>query len=192
MSSLGNYQSQSQYPTESVQRRQPNTLSTFGTTSNVAEPNTHTTPPAVYGAGGTSYRPLDDSESATSRSCLSAFADDIIGNALNQNMREKLEDDLAIAANIWQSYEGVSGLIERKDRDMDEPVGDGNSELHDDSLGNSLNMVIIECEYGKAVVTKIGVYRLFLLSKASTPLGLLRLKSSNLCRYLEGCLHPPS
>ncbi|KAJ1800834.1 hypothetical protein LPJ59_000789, partial [Coemansia sp. RSA 2399] len=51
-------------------------------------------------------------------------------------MREKLEDDLAIAANIWQSYEGVSGLIERKDRDMDELAGDGNSETHDDNLGN--------------------------------------------------------
>ncbi|KAJ1768854.1 hypothetical protein IW140_005450 [Coemansia sp. RSA 1813] len=205
-SSVGNYQhsihqTQNQHPiysnskhvagTEPVQRRQPNTSSTFGTTSLTAEPNTHSSPAFVYEASGAS-RQNDDSDSATTNSCLSSYTDDIIGNPPNLSMREKLEDDLAIAANIWQSYEGVSGLIERKDRDMDEPSGDGNSEIHDDSLGNSLNMIIIECEYGKAVVTKLGSYRLFLLSKASTPLGLLRFKSHSLGRYLEECLRRPS
>ncbi|KAJ1732144.1 hypothetical protein LPJ72_003572 [Coemansia sp. Benny D160-2] len=154
----------------------------------VPEPGTHVSPTSAY-SPGRHARQNEDNESGTGNSYLSSSADDLIGNPPNLTMRERLEDDLAIAANIWQSYEGVSGLIERKDRDMDEAAGDGNSEVHDTSLGNSLNMIIIECEYGKAVVTRLGSYRLFILSKASTPLGLLRLKSTSLSQCLEECLY---
>ncbi|KAI9506720.1 hypothetical protein GGI25_005041 [Coemansia spiralis] len=169
---------------ETVQKRQTgvSTIVAGTTTSLLTEYNAH-----ASSASGTS-RKHEDSQSTTSGSYISSFSDDVIGSSPKLSIREKLEDDLAIAANLWQSYESVSSLIERKDRDIDENV-DVSSEMHDDMLGNSLNMIMIECEYGKAVVTRIGSYRLFLLSKPLTPLGLLRLKSDNLSRYLEECLH---
>ncbi|KAJ2807991.1 hypothetical protein H4S07_003488 [Coemansia furcata] len=79
----------------------------------------------------------------------------------------------------------MPNLIERKERDVDDYTGDTASEMHDRMLENMLNMIIIECEHGKAVVSRLGGYRLFLLSKPTTPLGLLKLKSDSLCRYLE-------
>ncbi|KAJ1763936.1 hypothetical protein LPJ77_002320 [Coemansia sp. RSA 2523] len=121
-------------------------------------------------------------------STMSSF-DEIHSDGLSgAGPREKLDDDLAIAANLWQSYEHLPNLIERKDRDADD-MGDGGSDVQEDVLSNSLQMVIIECAYGKAAVTRLGTYRLFLLSRASTPLGMLKLKSDTLSRFLEECLH---
>ncbi|KAJ1832783.1 hypothetical protein IWW55_005831 [Coemansia sp. RSA 2706] len=128
---------------------------------------------------GTHSRSGDDGDGSS----LGSFD---LGDALaGIGPREKLDDDLAIAASLWQSYESLPALIERKDRDADDY--DGASEL-DDAPGNSLHLAVVECAHGKASVARLGRYRLFLLSRASTPLGMLKLKSDSLCRYLEDCL----
>ncbi|KAJ2014448.1 hypothetical protein GGI14_004843 [Coemansia sp. S680] len=127
----------------------------------------------------------EDSQPTEIGSCSSSLSEDLAEMSPVMSTREKLDDDLAIAANLWQSYEGMPNLIERKERDVDDYTGDTASEVHDRMLENMLNMIIIECEHGKAVVTRLGGYRLFLLSKTVTPLGLLKLKSDSLCRYLE-------
>ncbi|KAJ2828828.1 hypothetical protein IWW50_001186 [Coemansia erecta] len=143
---------------------------------------------ATAAAGGNQRHP-DDGQGTDDDSLASSFCD-IHGDGLSgSGMREKLDDDLAIAANLWQSYEHLPNLIERKDRDADDYAGDGGSEMQDDVQSNSLQMVIIECAYGKAAVTRLGSYRLFLLSRSSTPLGMLKLKSDSMCRFLEECLH---
>ncbi|KAJ2681770.1 hypothetical protein IWW39_006241 [Coemansia spiralis] len=127
----------------------------------------------------------EDSQPTETGSCSSSLSEDQADMSLAVSMRERLEDDLAIAANLWQSYEGMPNLIERKERDVDDYIGDTASEMQDRMLENMLNMIIIECEYGKVVVTRLGVYRLFLLGKPTAALGLLKLKSDSLCRYLE-------
>ncbi|KAI9469435.1 hypothetical protein LPJ78_000248 [Coemansia sp. RSA 989] len=138
-------------------------------------------------AAGSSSRYLEDN--LYEDSLASSFCD-INGDGLaSTSARERLDDDLAIAASLWQNYEHLPNLIERKDRDIDEYIGDDGSEVQDDMFSNSLQLVIIECEYGKAAVSRLGNYRLFLLSKPDMPLGMLKLKSENLCRYLEECLH---
>ncbi|KAI8320478.1 hypothetical protein GQ54DRAFT_263498 [Martensiomyces pterosporus] len=151
-------------------------------------PQLATATATAIGAARGSSRKRDSSQSRDSDSFASSFSDDLIDCSPNMSAREKLEDDLAIAASLWQSYENMSSLIERKDRDADEDLGDGASDMQDGLLGNDLHMAIVECEYGKVAVTRLGVYRLFLLSSTATPLGLLKLKSDNLCRFLEECL----
>ncbi|KAJ1826169.1 hypothetical protein LPJ56_002321 [Coemansia sp. RSA 2599] len=134
-------------------------------------------------------RGYDSNQAGDAGSCSSSLNEDEVEGSPCMSVREKLEDDLALAANLWQSYESIPSLIERKEPDMDEDGGDGISEMQEDIQGNSLNMIIIECDHGKAVVTRLGSYRLFMLCKASTPLGLLKHKSTSLCRFLEECLH---
>ncbi|KAJ2781282.1 hypothetical protein GGI15_003263 [Coemansia interrupta] len=127
----------------------------------------------------------DVGQATDTDSCSSSFNDDPNESNTGTSTREKLEDDLAIAANLWQSYESMPSLIERKEPDIDEYTGDAASDIQEDVLGNSLNMIIIECVHGKAVVSRLGNFRLFILSKPTTPLGLLKHKSMNLCRSLD-------
>ncbi|KAJ2815967.1 hypothetical protein FBU31_006743 [Coemansia sp. 'formosensis'] len=141
-------------------------------------------PSAAFGSSATAQL-QEDSQPTEIGSCSSSLNEDLAEMSPVVSVREKLDDDLAIAANLWQSYEGMPNLIERKERDVDDYTGDTASEMHDRMLENMLNMIIIECEHGKAVVSRLGGYRLFLLSKPTTPLGLLKLKSDSLCRYLE-------
>ncbi|KAJ2001485.1 hypothetical protein GGI04_003231 [Coemansia thaxteri] len=137
------------------------------------------------GSGAT--RLQEDSQATEGQSFSSSQSDDLADTSPSMSTREKLEDDLAIAANLWQSYESMPNLIERKERDVDEYAGDAASDMHDDDV-NSLNMIIIECEHGKAVVARLGVYRLFLLSRPTAPLGLLKVKSDNLRHFLASNL----
>lgn len=106
--------------------------------------------------------------------------------------RERLEDGIAIAAKLWQAYENMPNLVESKDDYMDDTVeGDGGEpeqQQQPEESPNNLSMVIIECDNGKAVVTRLGTYRLFLLSTAEMPLGMLKLKADSLRRFLEECL----
>ncbi|KAJ2740567.1 hypothetical protein GGI20_005739 [Coemansia sp. BCRC 34301] len=146
---------------------------------------------AFGGSGGTTQL-QEDSQLTEMGSCSSSLSGGLTEVSPVMSSREKLEDDLAIAANLWQSYEGLSSLVESKERDVDDYTGDTASEAQDGAITNMLNMIIIECERGKAVVTRLGCYRLFLLSRPSTPLGLLKLKSDSLCRYLEDHLGGPS
>ncbi|KAJ1643975.1 hypothetical protein LPJ64_004315 [Coemansia asiatica] len=136
--------------------------------------------------GSRTYGANQAADAGSSSSSLDA---DEMESSPCMSMREKLEDDLALAANLWQSYESIPSLIERKEPEADEDAGDGISEMQEDMQGNSLNMIIIECDQGKIVVTRLGNYRLFMLCKPSTPLGLLKHKSTSLCRFLEECLH---
>ncbi|KAJ1854715.1 hypothetical protein LPJ73_002436 [Coemansia sp. RSA 2703] len=167
---------------ESPQRRQNS-----GTGTAVSLGGSHM--PSFQQAAGGVIHQHDVSQTTDSDSCSSSFNDELIEGTAGMSTREKLEDDLAIAANLWQSYESMSSLIERKEPDIDEYTGDVASDIQEDVLGNSLNMIIIECVHGKAVVSRLGNYRLFILSKPTTPLGLLKHKSMNLGRYLEECLH---
>ncbi|KAJ2549244.1 hypothetical protein GGH95_006281, partial [Coemansia sp. RSA 1836] len=96
----------------------------------------------------------EDSQPTEVASCSSSLSDGLAEMSPVTSSREKLEDDLAIAANLWQSYEGVSNLVERKDRDIDDNAGDTASEAQD-VIPNLLNTIIIECENGKAVVTRL-------------------------------------
>ncbi|KAJ2764609.1 hypothetical protein IWQ57_005105, partial [Coemansia nantahalensis] len=68
-------------------------------------------------------------------------------------------------------------------------AGNEGSDAEDGAASNSLHTVIIECEHGKAATTRLGAYRLFLLSGQATPLGMLKLKLESLCHFLEDCLH---
>ncbi|KAJ2851565.1 hypothetical protein IWW36_001049 [Coemansia brasiliensis] len=155
------------------------------TEPSASQPISHKTSQALsIAAAGSGSRQLDD---PYEDSLASSFCD--MNGVASTNARERLDDDLAIAASLWQSYEHLPNLIERKDREIDDYVGDDGSEVQDDMFSNSLQLVIIECEYGKAAVSRLGNYRLFLLSKPTMPLGMLKLKSENLCRYLEECLH---
>ncbi|KAJ1899797.1 hypothetical protein LPJ66_001883 [Kickxella alabastrina] len=171
---------------ESSQRRQPTAAASTGV---MPLQTSHQSLSQNYGAVGDGPRQHSAIPITEPASYSSSLNDGLIEGSPGAIAREKLEDDLAIAANLWQSFESIPGLIERKDTDMDDYTGDGASEMQDDMQGNSLNMIIIECENGKAAVTRLGSYRLFMLTKPNTPLGLLKHKSNNLCRYLEECLH---
>ncbi|KAJ2794978.1 hypothetical protein H4R20_006042, partial [Coemansia guatemalensis] len=155
------------------------------------QPQTHHASQPLHPAGPykSSYHRPDDSQ-VNDEDSASSFGE--INSEVSQEaeLREKLDDDLAIVASLWQGYEGLPGLIEAKDRDVDDYLGDARSDIQGEAMDNSLHMAIIECENGKAAVTRLGSYRLFLLSRPTTPLGMLRLKSDNLCRFLEDCLHP--
>ncbi|KAJ2728062.1 hypothetical protein IW152_006077, partial [Coemansia sp. BCRC 34962] len=140
--------------------------------------------PAAFGSGAAAQL-HEDSQLTEIGSCSSSLSEDLADMSPAMSIRGRLEDDLAIAANLWQSYEGIPNLIERKERDVDDYNGDTASEMQDRMLENMLNMIIIECEHGKAVVARLGDYRLFLLGRSAAPLGLLKLKSDSLCRYLE-------
>ncbi|KAJ2781413.1 hypothetical protein H4R18_002890 [Coemansia javaensis] len=149
----------------------------------------HYAPYGAAGAGAGARQPDDWAESDQESAELPLA--EIDGDELLQSTdaRERLDDDLAIAASLWQSYENLHRLVGSRDRDAYDYTGDGGSEAEDSAAGNSLHMVIIECESGKAAVTKLGAYRLFLVSKPGVPLGMLRLKVESLCRFLEECLH---
>ncbi|KAJ2704369.1 hypothetical protein FB645_003292 [Coemansia sp. IMI 203386] len=176
---------------ESPQRRQNGGYHVSGSTSannpSIGAFSSQAPQQVASSSGG--IRMYDNNPTIDAGSCSSSLNEDDIGGLSSMSMREKLEDDLALAANLWQSYESIPSLIERKEPDVEEDVGDGVSEMQDDMLGNSLNMIIIECDHGKAVVTRLGSYRLFMLCTHDTPLGLLKHKSTNLCRFLEECLH---
>ncbi|KAJ2726841.1 hypothetical protein GGI07_000352 [Coemansia sp. Benny D115] len=140
------------------------------------------------GDAGYGCSQLTDTESMSS-----SLNDALLDGPLELQERQRLDSDLAIAASLWQSYEGMSGLVERKEQELDDDMADADSEMQDEGPGNPLNMIIIDSELGKVVVTRLGIYRLFIVSKASTPLGLLKHKAIALCRFLEECLClPPS
>ncbi|PIA18224.1 hypothetical protein COEREDRAFT_80122 [Coemansia reversa NRRL 1564] len=172
--------------TEESQRRQIG----FSATASEQLQTHHASQPLHSGGpyiGG--YRHPDDSQVIEDDSA-SSFGDINSEDSREAESRERLDDDLAIVASLWKGYEGLPGLIESKDRDIDDYLGDTKSEIQGEAMGNNLHMAIIECKNGKAAVTRLGSYRLFLLSRPTTPLGMLRLKSDNLCRFLEQCLQP--
>ncbi|KAJ1733294.1 hypothetical protein LPJ61_001635 [Coemansia biformis] len=144
---------------------------------------------AAAAAAGGGTRHADDSAETDEESLGSSFGDAHSDGAQSTDTRERLDDDLAIAASLWQSYENLPSLVESKDSDADDYAGDEGSDAEGGAISNSLHMVIIECEHGKAAITKLGAYRLFLLSRRATPLGMLKLKLESLCRFLEDCLN---
>eukprot|EP00126_Sphaerothecum_destruens_P008481 Sdes_comp20235_c0_seq2m13627 len=70
----------------------------------------------------------------------------------------------AISSNIWQLYESS-----------------GRSFLNDDEL----EYVIIECDEGRLVVTKVSKLLLCLFSDPKVEFGMLKAKAEKLVQYLE-------
>ncbi|KAJ2707036.1 hypothetical protein H4R19_004948 [Coemansia spiralis] len=145
--------------------------------------HTHQSPHAAAAAADYEGTGTDDDESAGS-----SLGESHSDGARSTDTRERLDDDLAIVASLWKSYENLPALVGSKDGDADEYAGNEDSDVEDDAISNRLHTVIIECEHGKAATTQLGAYRLFLLSGQATPLGMLKLKTESLGRFLEDCL----
>ncbi|KAJ1953736.1 hypothetical protein EC988_002823 [Linderina pennispora] len=143
---------------------------------------------ASYLAGASQSDVLSMSKPASpSGSIASSLNDDLVDSSPRLSAREQLDDDLAIAASLWQGYENMASLIESKAEmdDEDDEVAAAAAST------NELAMILVECEFGRVAVTRLGALRLFLLSKTTAPLGLLKATSDNLTKYLAGALQCP-